>query len=381
MFEQLPGLSSLSPQVREIVLRVLAVVIVIILIYLSRRLVTFAVLAPFKRLAGRTHSQTPEKLAGIVGGPVRLLLIAAALLVTARIVVPGDAVFNGLAQSISRIFILIAVLMLVYRSVDIILPTSAQLASLTGIVIQDRLLPFIRVGLKIFIVAIGGVIILQEFGYDVTGLIAGLGVGGLALSLAAQDTVANLFGFASIIGDSPFSLGDYIRTPDVEGTVEHVGVRSTRVRQSDETLITIPNNVLANSAISNFSRMPRRRIDFTVGVTYRTTAAQMRVLLDRLRTLLKAWPSADPSTVQVYFSKFNDSSLDILVRCYVRKLTWDEMMTENEAIMLNVMEIVEELGLSIAFPTRSLVFESEAHVITASEPVEPAGVDRQRDGD
>ncbi|NOG50552.1 MAG: mechanosensitive ion channel family protein [Chloroflexi bacterium] len=160
--------------------------------------------------------------------------------------------------------------------------------------------------MKIFIVAIGGVIILQEFGYDVTGLIAGLGVGGLALSLAAQDTVANLFGFASIIGDSPFSLGDYIRTPDVEGTVEHVGVRSTRVRQSDETLITIPNNVLANSAISNFSRMPRRRIDFTVGVTYRTTAAQMRVLLDRLRTLLKAWPSADPSTVQVYFSKFND---------------------------------------------------------------------------
>lgn len=153
------------------------------------------------------------------------------------------------------------------------------------------------------------------------------------------------------------------------------------MRQSDETLITIPNNVLANSAISNFSRMPRRRIDFTVGVTYRTTAAQMRVLLDRLRTLLKAWPSADPSTVQVYFSKFNDSSLDILVRCYVRKLTWDEMMTENEAIMLNVMEIVEELGLSIAFPTRSLVFESEAHVITASEPVEPAGGDRQRDGD
>lgn len=379
MFEQLPGLSSLSPEIREIVLRVLAVIIVVILIYFSRRLVTFAVLAPFKRLAGRTNSQTPEKLADIVGGPVRLVLVAAALLVTARIVVPGDAVFNGLAQSVSRIFILIGVLLLVYRSIDIILPTSTHLATLTGIVIQDRLLPFIRVGMKIFIIAFGGVIILQEFGYDVTGLIAGLGVGGLALSLAAQDTVANLFGFASIIGDSPFSVGDYIRTPDVEGIVEHVGVRSTRVRQLDQTLITIPNNVLANSAISNFSRMPRRRIDFTVGVTYRTTAAQMRVLLERLRAMLKEWPSADPSTVQVYFSKFNDSSLDVLVRCYVRKLTWDEMMTENEAIMLGVMEIVEELGLSIAFPTRSLVFEPDARVVTALDRGESSGDDRQPD--
>lgn len=376
MFEQLPGLSSLSPQVRETVLRLLAVVVVIILIYLSRRLVTFAVLAPFKRLAGRTNSQTPEKLADIVGGPVRLVLVAAVLLVTARIVVPGDGTFNALAQTISRIFILIAVLLLVYRSIDLILPTSAHLASLTGIVIPDRLLPFIRVGLKIFVIVIGGVIILQEFGYDVTGLIAGLGVGGLALSLAAQDTVANLFGFASIIGDSPFSIGDYIRTPDVEGIVEHVGVRSTRVRQLDQTLITIPNNVLANSAISNFSRMPRRRIDFTVGVTYRTTAAQMRVLLERLRTLLKEWPSADPSTVQVYFSKFGESSLDVMVRCYVHKLTWDEMMIENEGIQLAVMEIIEELGLSIAFPTRSLVFEPDAQLPTVVDRDPAHGRDR-----
>lgn len=343
-------LPDLPPSTRELLLRTLAVLVALIIIYFARRIVTLVIMLPLKRLTGRIHTNTSERLLDIILGPVRMILIALALTISAQLLIPNDTFFRGLISVITRVMVIFAALTVSYRLIDLLLPTSNQLASMTGIRIEERLVPFLRVGIKLFVVAIGIVIIIQELGYDVSGLIAGIGIGGLAISLAAQDTIANLFGFASIVGDSPFSIGEYVKTPDAEGTVEHVGLRSTRLRQLDQTLITVPNNKLANSAISNMSRMMKRRIDFTVRLTYATSNTQMRDVLTKLRDTLNDWPSVEPNSAQVFFSKFNEYSLDILIRCFVRKQTWAEMMAEQEAIFLAVMDIIEESGLDIAIP-------------------------------
>lgn len=361
MLDQLPILSSLSPNIRELVLRSLVLIIALVVIFFARRLLMLVIMKPLRRLTERTGNNTPERLFDIVMGPVRLVVIAVGLTITAQLLIPNDTFFRGFISMASRTLIIVAVLMLLYRLIDLIVPSSAHLATLTGIRIEERLIPFLRVGVKLIVLAIGVVIITQELGYDVSGFIAGLGVGGLAISLAAQDTIANLFGFASIVGDSPFSVGDSIKTPDAEGVVEHVGVRSTRLRQADQTLVTLPNNKLANSAISNLSRQRKRRIDILLRLSLGTSSTQMRELLSRLRKLLADWPAIEPKSQQVFFSKFSDTALEVIVRCYINKPTWAEMMVEQENIQLRAMEIIETLGMRLAGPTSPVVLQQTAH--------------------
>lgn len=343
---------------RSLLFRVLAVLVAIVIIVLARRLLVLIALTPLKRLV--KGNQSRERLLEMITGPVRLVLIAVALLISAQLLVPADPFFRNLIGLIVRMLLLVAALMFIYRLVDLLLPTGAQLASFTGIVIEDRLLPFLRVGIKLFVLVMGVIIIVQELGYDVTGLIAGIGVGGLAISLAAQDTIANLFGFASIVGDSPFAIGDYVKTPDVEGNIEHVGLRSTRIRKLDQTLITLPNNVLANSAISNLSRMRKRWVNFTVGIALSASSDQMRSLVDRLRETLNEWPAVETGSVQVFFSQFSPNSLDVMVRCFVLKSGWVDLMLEQEAIQLRTMEIIAEMGMRLAIPITSVLIDNTA---------------------
>ena len=187
---------------------------------------------------------------------------------------------------VTRTLIIVAVALAIHQLAQTVIFSRRRLLILTGLAIDEALLPFIRTGVQLIVLALALVIIIQEWGYDVTGLIAGLGLGGLALSLAAQDTLANLFGFAAIISDRPFVVGEYVKTKDVEGLIERVGLRSTRVRQLDQAIVAVPNSMLAASSILNWSRLARRRIDLTLGVTYKTRPDQMETLLSHLRAML-----------------------------------------------------------------------------------------------
>lgn len=344
---EIPLVSGLPAPMREIIVRIFVLCVALLLIYFARRILTWIVLTPLQRMMQQKNRTIDPRLIEAVFGSVRLVLIAVGLLVSAQILAVGDTFFYGLIQVISRALLILATLTLIYRLVDILAPTGFQLASITGIDLDERLLPFLRVAVKVFIIAVGLVIILQELGYDVSGLIAGIGIGGLAISLAAQDTVSNLFGFASIVGDRPFNVGDYIKTSDFEGTVEHVGVRSTRLRQLDQTQVIVPNNVLANTPIFNLSRMGKRRVDITLQLSDETPANDIRALLPRLREMLDAWPSVDRSSIQVFFNKLAEHSFDIMIRCYINKVTFVEMLAEQEQIQLAVLDIVEDMGLEL----------------------------------
>ncbi len=357
-------LDQLDPQLRNVVLRVALALLALLVVWLLRHLLSWLVLRPLGHFLERRHSDLDDIVLGIVENPVRLLVIAPGLLIAGALL-PGDGSTVQFFTQLARSFVILALFAALYNSIGIIVASSPRLHSITGITLDEQLLPFLRTALRVLVLALALVTLLQEWHYDVNGLIAGIGLGGLAISLAAQDTVANLFSFATIISDKPLREGEFIRTPQVTGIVEEVGARAVRIRQLDQALVTVPNSMLTGAPVINFSRMEKRRLDVTLGVTYDATSSDLRALVARLRAMLRAHEKVDSDSVSVFFSGFGDSSLNILIRCNVTEPAWADFMAEQHAILLTIMDIVEELGLSVAFPSRSLYIESFP---TAPEP-------------
>ncbi len=223
---------------------------------------------------------------------------------------------------------------------------------------------FASKALRAVIIALSVVIIAQEWGYDVSGLVAGLGLGGLAISLAAKDAVANLFGGVIIIMDKPFTCGDWILTPSVEGTVEEMSLRSTRVRTFANALVTVPNAALANEAITNWTRMQKRRVSFHLGVTYTTPRQKLQNCVNRIKDLLENHPEVHPDLIMVRFDQFAGSSLDIFIYFFTHTKVWTEFLAVKEEINFKIMEILEDEGVSVAFPSRSIYFENKLEADT-----------------
>jgi MscS family membrane protein len=194
----------------------------------------------------------------------------------------------------------------------------------------------------------------DRLGLPVYGIIAGLGVGGLAIALAAQPTIENLIGGMNLFADKPVRVGDVCRYGDALGTVEAIGIRSTRIRGVDRTLTTIPNAVLAKMPIVNLTRRDRMLIQAVIGLRYETTPEQLRYVLVRIRELLLGHPPVHPDPARVRFVGFGSSSLDVEVFAYVMTSEWAEFLGVREDILLRIMDIVEQAGTAIAFPSQTL---------------------------
>ncbi|MDQ0338415.1 MscS family membrane protein [Caldalkalibacillus uzonensis] len=245
--------------------------------------------------------------------------------------------------------------------------------------LDQILIPFLSKVLRVLVVALTVVVILDQWGYQVGGFIAGLGLGGLAFSLAAKDTLSNIFGGIVIITEKPFSLGDWIQTPSVEGVVEDISFRSTRIRTFAQGLVTVPNSTLADEPITNWTRMGRRRITFHLGVTYTTPREKLERCVNRIREMLQKHPEISKETLFVHFDRFNDSSLDIFLYFFTKTTEWGQWLQIKEEINFKIMEILEEEGVSIAFPSRSIYFENQLH--TGGNLPEGAEHHRHESGD
>ena len=209
--------------------------------------------------------------------------------------------------------------------------------------------------LKAFFVVVSGLALLQNVGFNVTGLIAGLGVGGLAVALAAQKTIANLFGGVSIIADQPVRVGDFCRYGDGQvGTVEEIGIRSTRLRSLDRTLVTVPNSDFSELRLENFAMRDRIRLNTTIGLRYETSPDQLRHVLAGLRKMLIAHPRVFEELRRVRFVGFGASSLDVEIFTYITTKDWNEFLGIREDIQLRIMDIVTASGTGFAFPSQTL---------------------------
>jgi MscS family membrane protein len=214
----------------------------------------------------------------------------------------------------------------------------------------------VRVG-YFAVLAIALVAVLADLGYPVASLVAGLGIGGLALALAAQKTVENLFGAFSISVDQPFSVGDVIGADGVTGEVQDIGLRSTRIRTPERTLISIPNGKLADMKVESFTARDRIRLACNLGLVYSTTAAQIRRLLDEIERALRAHPKLYQDDVAVRLKALGADAMEIEISVQFLTTDYGEFARIRQEMLLNFVELVEKAGTALAYPTRTVHLE------------------------
>ncbi len=216
-------------------------------------------------------------------------------------------------------------------------------------------LPLIKKIVGVIFIIFSILVIADALGADVRTFLAGLGIGGLAVALAAQDTIANMFGSFVVVMDHPFHVGDTVRIAGNEGTVEDIGLRSTRLRTGARTLIVLPNKMVATEAITNLSRMPQRRVEQMIGLSYDTTAHQLEEILGDLRTLVAGDPGVHPALVAVNFISYGESTLDVQIVYFTADPNWQKHLDIRERINLKIMRAVAARGLQFAFPTQTVI--------------------------
>jgi len=309
----------------------------------------------------RTRFEFDHLLAKAVSKPLGWLLllggVATAVWVLALPTEPTDV--RRLAFGVLKVLLVADLLWFLFRFVDVVAVYLTRLAGRTASALDDQLVPLVRKSLKIVIGLLLAVWVVQLLGYNVSSLLAGLGVGGLAVALALQDTLANFFGSVFIFLDRPFMVGDMVEIEGTQGTVERIGFRSTRIRTWPATLVSIPNKTVASAKIDNWSAMPKRRVFQTVGVTYETTAEKMEEAVARIRDILQHDEGVDQEYIVVRFNEFGASSLDILVYYFTRAVAYADHLETKERVNLAIMRALRGMGLSIAFPTQTVYFEGE----------------------
>lgn len=225
---------------------------------------------------------------------------------------------------------------------------------------NDRILfPFISKVLRVVIIFLSASIIIQEWGYNVEGFIAGLGLGGLAFALAAQDTIANVFGGLVIITEKPFALDDWIETPSVEGTVEDISFRSTRIRTFAHALVTVPNATIAKEPITNWSEMGKRRVNFNLGIVYNTPALKIGNCVRKIKELLYEDEEVHKQTIFVTFDKLSNNSFEIFIYFFTKTTVWGEYLRVKEKINFAIIKILEEEEVQLAIPSTNIYFKNE----------------------
>lgn len=225
--------------------------------------------------------------------------------------------------------------------------------------LDSYLLPLIRKTARVLVVTFGTLMTIQVLGFNVISIMAGLGIGGLALALAAKDTAANLFGSMMILIDQPFRIGDVISTSDVEGVVDGIGFRSTRIRTFYNSVVSVPNSIMANQNIDNLTSRRVRRVRTVLGVTYGTAPKKMEAFLEGVKNILKANPKVDPENYHVYFQNYGPSSLDVLLYFFIQTDNYGEELSVRQNVFMEILRLAEKLNVDFAFPTQTVHVHSE----------------------
>ena len=211
-----------------------------------------------------------------------------------------------------------------------------------------------------FLALVGGVFVISNLGVNVLGAVAGLGIGGLALALAAQDSVANFFGSVVLFTDAPFQVGDYVGVNGVTGTVQEVGFRTTRIRQDDSSVVCIPNQAFTGSVITNHSERTGRVVAFGFGLMPDADPAALDAFLAGARTALAEHENLSADTVEVHLTGFQEWAIEVRVKAFTVSNDWSEFLATREAALLRLMSLLRSLGLTLAHPARTLYHHDAA---------------------
>lgn len=358
--------------------------LVIVLFVVLRNLFARTVIAYLSRLTKKTKTDIDDQILNAIKEPLKFIpIILGIFFLTQWFNLPPDIinVLMNLTKSLVAFVLFWAAYKVLTPFAAILEKGLEQLTSESETLYAEEFTGLIIRGIKISTICVGGIIILSQWGVNVMPLLGGLGILGMAAGLASQDTIKNWFGGVKILLDGQFKRGDWVKTPDIEGTVMEIGIATTRVREFDKAVTSIPNSDLAGSTIKNYSKMSARRVKMTIGLEYSTTANQLENVVDRIREHLKAnpeiaQPEDHPVVQMVHLVNFAGSSIDISLYYFTVTTKWAEWRRTVHENMLTFKHIVENEGAAFAFPSQSIYLES-----TPKEPKVVEDVERKKAND
>lgn len=316
----------------------------------------------FKRLLMRLISELGKAELGHryllpVSRPVGMLVVLASVAVFYPVLQLPGLLGHYLVLALKG-FIPLFGTIVTYRLVDILGVIMTKVALSTTSTLDDQLVPLLKKVLKVVVVISGGLVILDSLDVPILPLLTGLSIGGLAFALAAQDTIKNFFGSLMIFIDKPFQIGDWINSGEIDGTVEEVGFRSTRIRTFRNSVIYVPNGKLADAVIDNNGLRQFRRFRTIIALKYDTPPDRIEVFVEGLKKLVLRHPKTNKEKFEIHLNDMGDSSLNILFYIFFEAATWTEELTFRQELILDILRLGEALSVHFAFPTQTVHVEN-----------------------
>ena len=355
----------------------LALLVLVFVVYAAGYLVARAIVRFALKLAERSRTEWDDMLIRRGAAPLRLA-VSIAIFYFGSLALGLSAPAEAAVVVVAKVVTVLAFTWLAVRMVDLFSDFIDRRLDARGDASAKTLVPMGRRVAKIFVLAVAVLSLLQNLGFNITGLLAGLGIGGLAVALAAQKTLENVFGGFMVVADRPVKIGDFCQVGEHMGTVEDIGMRSSRLRTLDRTVVTIPNAEFSTARIESYAVRDRMRIYTTLQVGYETTPDQMRYLLMEVPAMLHAHPKLLPTPNRVRFNNFGAHSLDIEVFSYVDTRDFNEFTAVREDVYLRLMDIVDKSGTYFAFPSQTLYLGRDAGRDLARSEAAEAEVQRLR---
>jgi MscS family membrane protein len=336
----------------------LASFIYIFLAFYVSKFLDFFIRERVRKWAEKTTTKMDDLFVELLRGPIKIVTFVVLLHVGMEVYDWPPVWANFLSKGLA-IIVACSVTYVLLKGVDLLMGVWQQRSGQPQDAHFNRqLVPLIRKTVKVFVVVVAALVTSENLGLNVTGLIASLSIGGLAVGLAAQDTLGNIFGTVAILTDKPFHVGDRIQLDALDGTVETIGFRSTRVRNLDGFLVTIPNKTMGNATITNVSKRPDIKTVMNIGVTYDTTVEKLRLAMEILEQVLKPHPMTRDLIIS--FNKFESSSLNILVVHWWNATDMKEYLLQFQLLNLEIKRRFDAEGINFAFPTQTLYMKQDS---------------------
>lgn len=316
---------------------------------LLRRFVTTIIFNFLKRLASKTETTLDDKLFPALEAPVATFVMVTGIFAALKVLKLSETVDRSIGYGSTVAFSLV-IFWALLRAFNAVLDHAAEIAKERQMGVA-AFMPWIKKTLVALFVVVGVLITIQSLGYNVSTILSGLGIGGLAFALAAQDTIANLFGSLVVAIDQPFKVGETVKIGANTGTVEDIGLRSTKIRLVDKSLVVIPNKLVSSEAITNLSRFTQRRFEQVIGLSYDTTPDQMKLIVEDIRQHILSEAAVDANSVMVFFRDLSASSLDLWIVYVAQSPDLQQSLALKQRVNLGIMRLVAARGLTFAFPT------------------------------
>jgi len=344
----------------------LASILFIAMAFYISKFLDFFISAKLKKWAARTPTKLDDILLELLHGPTTLLSFV--------ILLHYGLHLSSLFSIGLKVLVAFSLTYLAVKAADVLMEYWKTRAEAGGVdkSFDEMLVPVVSKSVKAFIIVVAALVASDNLGFNIKGVLASLSIGGLALGLAAQDTLANIFGAVSVFIDKPFRIGDRVKIDVVDGTIESIGLRSTRIRNLDGYLVIIPNKTMGSAIITNVSRRRTIKTEFNLGLTYDTSAEKMRRALEIAQEIFKSHPQTDD--VSIAFNQFGDSALNINVVHYCKTCVWNDYLAAIQELNLAIKKRFDDEGIQMAFPSRTVYLKQDLPAPIPGAPAPRRGV-------